>query len=91
MQIIVVCRTTPAVNFKTKLGFNKHDTIMTQEQSILSRIVTLFAAEETILQHNVLGYRTDAYFPKHELAIEVNDQGHNGRDIDYGTERQKAI
>ena len=31
MQIIMDCRTTPAVNFKTKLGFNQHDPIMTQD------------------------------------------------------------
>ena len=28
------CRTTPAVNFRTKLGFRQHDPIMTQEQSV---------------------------------------------------------
>ena len=54
--------TTSAVSFKTRLGFNQHDPIMTQEQSILSKIVTVFAVEETILQHNVLGYRIDPYF-----------------------------
>ena len=43
------CRTTPAVNFKTKLGFNQHDPIMAQEESILSKIVTLFPAEKIIL------------------------------------------
>ena len=91
MQIIMDCRTTPAVNFKAKLGFNQHDPIMTQEQSILSKVVTLFAAEKIILQHNVLGYRIDAYFPKYKLAIEVDEQGHNDRDIDYEVEIQKAI
>ena len=35
------CRTTAAVNFKTRLGFKQHNPIMTQEQSILSKIVTL--------------------------------------------------
>ena len=55
---------------------------MTQEQSILSKIVTLFSAEEIILQHNVLGYRIAAYFLKCKLAIEVNEQGHNDRSID---------
>ena len=87
-------RTTPAVNFtyfKTKLRFNQHDPIMTQEQSILSKIVILFAAEKIILQHNVLGYRIDAYFPKYKLAIAVDGQGHNDRDIDYEIDRQKAI
>ena len=64
---------------------------MTQEQSILSKIVTSFAAEEIMLQHNVLGYRIDAYFPEYKLAIEVDEQGHNGRDINYKIERQKAI
>ena len=43
------CRTTAAVNFKTRLGFSQHDPIMTQEQSVLSKIVAVFAAEEIIL------------------------------------------
>ena len=64
---------------------------MTQDQSVLSKIVTLFAAEELILQHNVLGYRIDAYFLKYKLAIEVDKQGHNDRDIDYEIKRQKAV
>ena len=91
MQTIMDCRTTPAVNFKTNLGFTQHDPIMSQEQSVLSKIVTLFAAEKIILPHNVLGYKIDAYFPKYKLAIEVDEQGHNDRDIDYEIERQKAI
>ena len=60
---------------------------MTQEQSILSKIVTLLAAEEMILQHNVLGYRIDAYLSKYRLAIEVDEQGH----IDNEIQRQKAL
>ena len=64
IQIVMDCRTTPAVNFKTRLGFKQHDPIMSQEQSILSKIGTLFAAEKIILQHNVLSYRIDAYFPE---------------------------
>ena len=77
------CRTISAINFKSKLGFNQHDPIMTQEQSILSKIMTLFATEEIILQHNVLGYKTDAYFSKYKLAIEVDEHGHKDRNIDY--------
>ena len=83
------CRTTPAVNFKTKLGFNQHDLIMTQQQLILSKIVTLFAAEEIMLQHNVLGYTIGGYFTKYKLAIKVDEQGHNYKDIDYEIRRQK--
>ena len=64
---------------------------MAQEQSTLSNIVTLFSAEKIILQYNVLGYRIDAYFRKYKLAIEVDEQGHNDRDIDYEIRSQKAI
>ena len=85
------CRTTPAVNFGTRLGFNQHDPIMTQEQSILSKIVTILAAEKIILQHNALSYRIDGYFPKYKLVIEVDEQGHNDRDIDYEIRIQKTI
>ena len=76
------CRITSAVNFRTGLGFNQHDPIMTQEQSILSKFVIVFAVEEIILQQNVLGYRIDAYFFRDKLAIEVDEQGHNDRYID---------
>ena len=51
----------PAVKFRTKLGFNQHHPIMTQEQSVFSKIMTVFAAEEIILQHNVLSFPVDAY------------------------------
>ena len=42
MQIIIDCRTTPAVNFRTRLGFHQYDPIMTKEQSVLSKITGLF-------------------------------------------------
>ena len=53
--------------------------------------MTVFAAEEIILQYNVLGYRVDAYLPKNKLGIEIDEKGHNGRSIHYEIERQKAI
>ena len=85
------CKKTPAVNFKIKLGFRQHNPIMTQEQSVLTKIMTVFAAEEIILQYNILGYMLDACLPKHKLGREIDEQGHNGISIDYEIERQKAI
>ena len=68
------CRTTPSVDFKTRLGFNQQDPIMTQEQSVLTKIKTGFSTEEISFQHCVLGYRIDAYFPKQKLAVELGHQ-----------------
>ena len=86
------CRTISAAELKKKKGFNQYGSIMTQEQSMLSKILEVFSTEEISLQHHVLSYRIDAYFPKHKLAIEIDEQGrHNSRDIDYGIRRQKAL
>ena len=68
VQIILDCRTTLAVGFKNRLGFNQHDPIMTQEQSVLIKIRAIFSTEEIIFQHHVLSYRIDAYFPKYKLV-----------------------
>ena len=40
-----------------------------------------------------MGYRIDAYFLKHKLAIEVDEYtvGHNTRDLECEIERQKAL
>ena len=42
-------------------------------------------------QHNVLGYRIDLYFDDYRLTIEVDEYGHNDRNIDYEIQRQKGI
>ena len=91
VQIIMDFRTTPAVNVSTKLGFRQHDPILPQEESKLLKVVTLFEAKKIILKHSFLGNRIDVYFLKYKLAIEVDELGHNERDIDYEIERQKAI
>ena len=89
--VIIDCRTTPAVDFKTKLGFRQHDPIMIQEQSVLTKIMTVFTAKEIMLQYNVSGNRIDAYLPKYKLGIEDDKQEHNDISIDYEIERKKAV
>ena len=89
-QIIMDCRTIPAINFETKLGFNQQDPIMTQEQSILTKIKSAFSVESIILQQHVLGYRIDAYFPKYKLAVDVDELEHSTRAIESEIERKKA-
>lgn len=41
--------------------------------------MNMFAKEEILLHNFVLNYRTDLYFPGHELAIEVHEKGHSDR------------
>ena len=39
LKIIMHCRTPVAIEFRTKLGFNKHYLILTEEQSVLRKII----------------------------------------------------
>ena len=38
----------------------------------------------------MLGYRIDLYFHDYKLAIEIDENGHSNRNIDYEIKRQKA-
>ena len=91
IQLIIDTRTLPSIDFKNKLGFYCQDPILTQEQSILTKIKDSFSTEKIIFQHFVLGYKIDAYFLKHKLAIEVDERGHNDRDLEYEIEREKSL
>ena len=50
-----------------------------------------FEGENMQTQYSVLGYRIDLYFHDYKLAIEVDEKGHNNRNIDHEIKRQKAI
>ena len=65
-----------AAEFKSKLGFNPYDLILRQKQTVLTQIMKVFANEEILLQHSVLSCRIDLYFPRHKLAIEIDETGH---------------
>ena len=85
------CRTDQSCNFKRNLGFRLHDGINTKEQTVLNSIKDAFEGENIQAQYSVLGYRIDLYFHKYKLAIEVDELGHNDRNIDYEIQRQQAL
>ena len=42
-------------------------------------------------QYNVLSYRIDLYFHDYQLALEIYENGHSDRNIDYEIQRSKEI
>ena len=46
LSIIIDCRTPAAIEFRSTLGFKQNDVIMTKEQSILTKIMKVFASEK---------------------------------------------
>ena len=67
-------------DFRCKLGFKLHDITMSKEESVTIKIIKAFSNEKILLQHPVLNYQIDLYFPEHKLAIEVDEKGHTDRD-----------
>ena len=85
------CRTDESCNLKKNLGFTLHDVINAKEQTIINSIKDAFEGEDKQTQYNVIGYRIDLYFHKYNLAIQVDELGHNDRNIDCEIQRQQAL
>ena len=68
-----------------------HDVINTKEQTIINSIKYAFEGEDMQTLYTVIGYRIDLYFHEYKLAIEVDELGHNDRNIDYEIQRQQAL
>ena len=91
LKVIMDCRTDESCNLKRNLGFTLDDVINTKEQTVINSIKDTFERENMQTQYTVLNYRIDLYFHKYKLAIEVDELGHNDRNIDYEIQRQRAI
>ena len=73
------------------LGFTLYNVINTKEQTIINSIKDAFEGEDMQTQYTVIDYRIDLYFHKYNLAIEVDELGHNDRNITYEIQRQQAL
>ena len=76
------CRTTSAHKFRKNQDSN-NDVILTKQQSVLTEIVSSSEGKNMQTQFNVLGYRIDLYFHDYKLSIEIDEDGHSDRNIDY--------
>ena len=68
-----------AVEFKTKLGYNPVDLIMSREGVVIMIILKPFSDIKMIEQYLVLGKRPDMYLPDHILAVEIDEKGNIDR------------
>ena len=91
LKIIKDCRTDKSCNFKRNLGFTQRDVINAKEKTVINSIKDAFEGENMQTQYTVLTYRIDLYFHKYKLAIEIDELGHNDRNIDYEIQRQSEL
>ena len=91
LKIMMDCRTDESYNLKRNLGFTIHNVINSKEQTVINSVKDAFEGEDMQTQYTVLGYRIDLCFHKYNLAIEVDELGHNDRNIDYEIQRQQAL
>ena len=85
------CRTTTVYKFRARLRFKQYDVILTKKQSMLKKTKSSFEAKNVKTRYCLLGYRIDLYFHDYRLAIEIDENGHSDKNIDYEIRRQKTI
>ena len=64
------CGLISAHKFRTRLGLEQYDVVLTKEESVLTKIMSSFERANVQTQYNVLGYIIDLYFHNCKLAIE---------------------
>ena len=89
ISVTMHCRKPEPCKFERSLGIKLHDMINCKEQTMLESIKDTFEGENMQTQHSILEYKIDLYFHEYKLAIEIDELGHNDRNIDY--EIQRAI
>ena len=58
---------------------------------MLTKITISFKEENLQTQYIILSYRIELYSHDYKLAIEIDENRHSDRNIDYKRKRQKAI
>ena len=58
---------------------------------MLTKITISFKEENLQTQYDILSYRIELYSHDYKLAIQIDENRHSDRNIDYKRKRQKAI
>ena len=72
------------------MGFKEDNIYLNNEDSVENIIKTVFSKEIISIQHLVLSYEIDIYFPEHRIAVEIDELGHTNRDNNKEITRQKS-
>ena len=80
VKVIMDCRATSVHKCRIWLGLFKYDVIST-------KLIGSFEGQNMLTQWNVLSYRVDLDFHDYELPIEIDENGHSDRNIDYEIKR----
>ena len=90
--LLHINRVPSIIKFRSKLGFKNNELVLSKECSIIIKLINAFSPiTEIIRQHNVLYYYVDLYLPKYKLVTEIDELGHNDRDNNTETIREKEI
>ena len=91
IHLIIDIKTVEAAELKIKLGFNPVDLIMSKQESIGLKLKKKNLCEEMIEDLFAPNYLIDFYFPKYNLAIEIDELDHADRDSVKEDKRQKEL
>ena len=70
------------LDFKKKLGLDP-DVVTCDKQDIISALQVDFEGEIILTQYCIENKKTDAYFSKYKLGIEIDENNHESRNSNY--------
>ena len=90
IKVIKDCKATALHKFGARLGFKQYDITLNKEQTILTKMKSSFEGDDMQTQYSLLGYRIDLCFHDNKLAMEIDENGHNERNIAHKIKTTKS-
>ena len=90
IKVIMDFRTPSADKIRARTGFKQYDVILTKDQSVATKIVSILEEEDMKKQYYFLIYRNDLNFHDYKLAMESDENGHIDKNIDCKIKKQKV-
>ena len=89
IKVIMDCRTTSADKFIRRSWFKQSGVILTKKKLLLTKIMISFERQNMQTQQSLPSYRIELYFHDYKVAIEIDENGHSDRKIDYKIKDKK--
>ena len=79
---------TGIVKYESRIVKSKPDDVIITKE--MTKIKSSSEGENMQTQYSMLGYGVDIYFHDYKLAIEIDENGHSDRNIDYKIKKSKS-
>ena len=96
-SLISRCKLPNSIEIAKSLGIQMINKLTTKEADVMAQLIKIFRnaninySFQYVCRHKEQLYKIDCYLPDYQIAIEVDEDGHKKRNVDYEQTREKVL